>query len=378
LQLVWLLVFVVIVIIVFFQCFTTQYLLLIIILMTKPYSPSKLLIVLLFGLCTAIQAQTQDDASDISQMLRSGQTELAAKRVETALSNRPKDPQLRFLRGVIQIEQKKNSDAIVTFQRMIEEFPELPEPYNNLAVLYAGQGQHDKARAALELAIRTHPSYATAHENLGDVYTKMASESYTKALQLDTTNNTAQIKLNTITSLATARPASVAPVTAPVMVSQQPTRVAAPVMMVKPIEMKPVDPIAKITVKEAVKQENKQENKQGLKDETDAVYEVVVAWAKAWGRKDVNAYLNMYSTSFRPVSGESYQSWAKERRDRIEGKRRISVSLESPTVVVKGDTAIVKFRQIYEADSLSANSRKVLKLNKVQGSWKIVEETTGN
>jgi hypothetical protein len=78
------------------------------------------------------------------------------------------------------------------------------------------------------------------------------------------------------------------------------------------------------------------------------------------------------------VSGESYQSWAKERRDRIEGKRRISVSLESPTVVVKGDTAVVKFRQIYEADSLSANSRKVLKLNKVQGSWKIVEETTGN
>jgi tetratricopeptide (TPR) repeat protein len=342
--------------------------------MTKPYSPSKLFIVLLFGLCTAIQAQTQDDASDISQMLRSGQTELAAKRVETALSSRPKDPQLRFLRGVIQIEQKKNNDAIATFQRMTEEFPELPEPYNNLAVLYAGQGQHDKARAALELAIRTHPSYATAHENLGDVYTKMASESYTKALQLDTTNNTAQIKLNTITSLATARPASVAPVTAPVMLSQQPTRVAAPVMMVKPIEMKPVDPIAKIKVKEEVKQENKQ----GLKDETDAVYEVVVVWAKAWGRKDVNAYLNMYSTSFRPVSGESYQSWAKERRDRIEGKRRISVSLESPTVVVKGDTAVVKFRQIYEADSLSANSRKVLKLNKVQGSWKIVEETTGN
>lgn len=338
--------------------------------MTKLYSPSKLFIVLLFGLCSAVQAQMQDDASDISQMLRSGQTELAAKRVETALSSRPKDPQLRFLRGVIQIEQKKNSDAIATFQRMTEEFPELPEPYNNLAVLYAGQGQHDKARAALELAIRTHPSYATAHENLGDVYTKMASESYTKALQLDTTNNTAQIKLNTITSLATARPVSAAPIAQPVMVSQQPTRVTA---VVKPIEMKPVEHVATTKVKEEFKQEVKQESK----DETDAVYAVVAAWAKAWGRKDVNTYLNMYSTSFRPVSGESYQSWAKERRDRIEGKRRISVALESPTVVVKNDTATVKFRQIYEADNLSANSRKTLKLNKTQGYWKIVEETTG-
>jgi hypothetical protein len=362
--------------------------------MIKPYSPSKLLIVLLFGFCHAVHAQTADDASEISKLLRSGQTELAAKRVETALMSRPKDAQLRFLRGVIQIEQKKNNEAIVTFQRMTEDFPELPEPYNNLAVLYAGQGQHDKARAALELAIRTHPSYATAHENLGDVYTKMASESYTKALQLDTNNNTAQIKLNTITSLVTARPVSAAPVAAtmpapvntqPVMVSQQPVRpvtASAPTSSVvkpNPAPSTPVAgmPTAKTPVELKPVEQSPAKIKEEMKDEADAVYEVVVAWAKAWGRKDVNAYLNMYSKTFRPANGVSYQDWANERRARIEGKRRISVSLESPTVVIKNDTATVKFRQIYEADSLSANSRKVLKLNKIQGAWKIVEETTG-
>ena len=68
-------------------------------------------------------------------------------------------------------------------------------------MLYASQGQYDKARAALEMAIRTHPSYATAHENLGDIYAKMASQAYDKALQLDKSNTTAQTKLNLIKDL---------------------------------------------------------------------------------------------------------------------------------------------------------------------------------
>ena len=77
----------------------------------------------------------------------------------------------------------------------------MPEPYNNLAVLYASQGQYDKARKSLEMAIRTHPSYAIAHENLGDVYAKMASEAYDKALQLDRGNAAAQTKLAMIKDL---------------------------------------------------------------------------------------------------------------------------------------------------------------------------------
>src|SRR2546425_9737176 len=75
------------------------------------------------------------------------------------------------------------------FTKLTQDYPELPEPYNNLAVIYASQGQYEKARAALEQSIRTHPSYATAYENLGDVYAKLASQAYDKALQLDSSNS---------------------------------------------------------------------------------------------------------------------------------------------------------------------------------------------
>ena len=97
--------------------------------------------------------------------------------------------------------QLASSPNIAVFTKLSEDYPELPEPYNNLAVLYASQGQYDKARAALEMAIRTNPSYATAHENLGDVYAKLASQAYSKALQLDSNNTGVQPKLALIRDL---------------------------------------------------------------------------------------------------------------------------------------------------------------------------------
>ncbi len=103
--------------------------------------------------------------------------------------------------------------AISTFTKLTEDYPELPEPYNNLAVLYAGQGQYDKARMALEMAIRTNPSYSTAHENIGDVYARLASQAYNKALQLDSSNMAVPPKLALIRevfkpNLANPRPTS--------------------------------------------------------------------------------------------------------------------------------------------------------------------------
>src|SRR6185369_9445937 len=112
-----------------------------------------------------------------------------------------RDPQGRFLKGLILAEQNKASEAIDVFTALTKDYPELPEPYNNLAVLYAAQGQYEKARAALEQSIRTHPSYATAYENLGDVYTKLASQAYDKALQLDSSNSAAKSKLSLVRDL---------------------------------------------------------------------------------------------------------------------------------------------------------------------------------
>ena len=155
-----------------------------------------------------------DDYSDVNQLLRAGKHSDALAKADQYLASKPRDPQMRFLKGVIQTEAGRPADAIGTFNKLTEDYPELPEPYNNLAVLYAGQSQFDKARAALEMAIRTNPSYATAHENLGDVYAKLASQAYSKALQLDAANTGVQPKLAVIRELFASTTRSTRPAAA--------------------------------------------------------------------------------------------------------------------------------------------------------------------
>lgn len=158
-----------------------------------------------------------DDYGDVTQLMRSGQPAEALVRADQYLAAKPRDPQMRFLKGVLQSEAGRAADAIATFTALTQEYPELPEPYNNLAVLYAGRSEFDKARAALEMAIRANPTYATAHENLGDVYAQLASQAYSRAQQLDARNTSVGPKLALIRQLlapgagAAAKPAAPGP-----------------------------------------------------------------------------------------------------------------------------------------------------------------------
>ena len=151
-----------------------------------------LLILAMTGMVTPVFA---DDYDEVRQLMRSGKLVEAVSKADLFLATRPRDPQMQFLKGVLQQDTQKTAEAIATFTRLTQDYPELPEPYNNLAVLYAGQNQYDKARAALEMAIRNNPGYATAHENLGDVYIKLASQAYDKALQLEAGNSKVPRKL---------------------------------------------------------------------------------------------------------------------------------------------------------------------------------------
>ena len=156
-----------------------------------------------------------DDYADVNRLVRASQYPEALTKAEQYLAGKPRDPQMRFLKGVIQTETGKAADAISTFTTITEDYPELPEPYNNLAVLYAGQGQLDQARAALEMAIRINPSYAIAHENLGDIYVRLANQAYDKALQLDARNASLPPKLALVRQLLTPAVKAAKPAKAP-------------------------------------------------------------------------------------------------------------------------------------------------------------------
>lgn len=129
-----------------------------------------------------------DDYSDVAQLVRDGKTAQAIAKAEQHLSSNQRDPQMRFLKGTAQAAAGHTDEALATFTQLTEEYPELPEPYNNIAVIHASQNRLDQARAALETAVRNNPGYAVAHENLGDIYVRLAEQAYARSLQLRSTN----------------------------------------------------------------------------------------------------------------------------------------------------------------------------------------------
>ena len=151
------------------------------------------------------------DLVEATRMIQEGQYALARVKIDAALAADAKNPQARFLRGVVQADQDEPDEALATFQALTEDFPELPEPYNNLAVIWAQRGQYEKARTALESAIASHPDYAIAHENLGDIYSRLAGAEYDRAATLDKTNKSAQAKLVLVRQLYAAAPSGNAP-----------------------------------------------------------------------------------------------------------------------------------------------------------------------
>ena len=243
------------------------------------------------------------------------------------------------------------------------DYPDLPEPYNNLAVIYASQGQYDKARGALEQSIRTHPSYATAYENLGDVYAKLASQAYDKALQIDSTNPAAKNKLALVRELVGGASATVV-AAAPAAASQPVAVAAAPTA--EPAKPAPDKPAA--------------EKAAPARSGNAEVLETLNAWAKAWSAKDVDGYLAFYDKEFKAPGGESRTDWEKARRQRIGAPKTIAVTIEGPRVSVGADgKASVTFRQGYRSDVLkSTSATKTIVFAKTDGRWLIQQERVGN
>ncbi|WP_341917584.1 tetratricopeptide repeat protein [Hydrocarboniphaga effusa] len=307
---------------------------------------------------TAVAATAVEEASTL---LQQGQLDQALKKLDAQLKSQPQDAQARFLRGLVLVRLNRSAEAVKMFADLTRDYPQLPEPYNNLAVLYAQQGDYEKARDALEAALATHPSYATAHENLGDIYAALAGAAYNRALSLDGANQGVRSKLALIGQLDGQGSTSVA--TAPT-ISTPPPAAAVPAS-VPPASTVPAPPpstpaAAAPTVDAAT---------------AASVTSVINAWAAAWSSQDLNAYFATYSPSFVPEGGLGRSAWEAQRRDRISRAKSIQVKALNPVFSrLAADRLSVSFNQSYVSDSFSDSTQKTLELQQAGSSWLIARE----
>jgi len=145
-------------------------------------APSTLLRSASFALALLCAAPAwADEVSELRAMLARGEAEAALKRAQAASAAQPRDAQLRFLQAVALMDLQRDDEALALFTRLSQEYPELPDPQNNIALLHARAGRLEQARQALETALRNDPSHRLSRTNLGQVYLMLAVQAWEQA-----------------------------------------------------------------------------------------------------------------------------------------------------------------------------------------------------
>jgi tetratricopeptide (TPR) repeat protein len=258
----------------------------------------------------------------------------AASTGEQLLQQNPRHSQARFLTSYAYQMSAQTEQAIRLYQGLIEDNPQLPEPRNNLAMIYLAQGDYDRASQLLVEALNTHSSYAIAYDNLSQVYKGIASEAYRRAVSesSEPSRYTHKIELTAITELETAP-------------AQLPATESAP------------EP----TLVNFANQETR-------------LIESVKAWAQAWSDKDFAAYTGFYTPQYR-AKFESHQQWLEQRRNRITRPGTINVEVSDIQIKWRSeDRAFIDFKQAFDSPRYSDRVKKRLGFNLIGSEWKITEE----
>jgi len=270
----------------------------------------------------------------------------------------------RFERAVALAPQKP-AEAIQMFEALSRDHPGWPEPYNNLAVLYAQRGEEKKAEQALLSAMGTHPTYALVHKNLEALYAGMAGRAYRKALN-DDSAGPAPPKLALADRIDTATVAATRPA----------ITLAAREASPRP-EPEP-EPVAVVARTVPVAPQPAPSSPEPREDARRAVLSTLASWLEAWSSQDVERYLSFYGHHFEPVKGMTRDHWAEVRRKRVAAPEFIDVDIQNPSVTFQAsDRASVRFLQIYRSNTFDGQTLKTLRLSRDSDGWKIVGEETG-
>ncbi|MFQ5349912.1 MAG: tetratricopeptide repeat protein [Thermoanaerobaculia bacterium] len=283
-----------------------------------------------------------------------GRTREALGRLETEPGRLAGDTEARLLRGVLLAKLGRTGEARELYQRLILEQPDLPEAYNNLAVMHAAAGDYDTAIEILKRGLATHPSYRTTYDNLTKVYGKLAGEAYSKALG-DERIDAEPLRLALINGLvegaddAAPAPQRLAP--APAAAAHV---VPAPTALESP------------TTPQPAREDGETERE---------IWQAVQSWADAWASQRADLYLSYYDRRFVPPRGSSRSDWESLRRHRLAAPEFIRISLALLEVERPApDRAVAHFVQSYESDRYRDTVTKTLEMVPTEAGWRIVGE----
>jgi tetratricopeptide (TPR) repeat protein len=300
---------------------------------------------LLIGAGGQISQVAAEEPDPFVSILNQGRVEEARAWLEPRLEESPNDPLLRLYHSMI-LAIRAPGEAAIYLRQLVNEQPSFAEAHNNLAVILAQQGEYKEALTHAERAIAIRPDYPEAIENLAHLHAWMAASSFDKAIKLSPRNEELKRKLSILVKMFEPLEES----------SQQQTRSGGPLTS--------SSREAKSEIDSSIDTARERE-----------VLDALGRWVDAWSNQRIEDYLASYSLAFAPADGRSRDEWQRDRRDRINGKKKIEVKLEKIEVVeLESDRAIVRFVQRYRSPSYRDRVTKRIELRDEGESWRIVSE----
>ena len=282
------------------------------------------------------------EIDNIRAIFSDNQHTQALQLINTYRNHNPKNLDAHFLQGVIQQSLGQLNSAEKTFLAISQNNPDLPEPYNNLAAIYALKGDFDRARKHLLKAIESHESYATAYSNLTAIYAQLASVAYSEALNM-ATQPASKMNLSMIDHLYSKEAENIA-----IAVLKKANRTAIP--RVAP----PISP--------------------NIADKNQVIL-ALERWSEAWSQQNSELYLAAYSKDFQTPGTLSLKQWKKQRKSRIKSPSFIKVRVLNPKVTVLSQTSVsVVFSQHYRSNRFEDTVKKNLIMINKEGKWRIIQE----
>lgn len=327
-----------------------------------------------------VQAHSDNEGvgSRLEKLFKVGFLSEAEKEIRPAQVFDGPSATLKFSACVLQAQQSAPKKAIACFQQFVQEYPELPEAYNNIGVLYAGIGMQIEARKWFERGLKQQQAYATLHQNLLNLQSEINRNAYAVALQLDISKSNISPKLSLLGKI-TSVPEITLPASSSVSASLPRKMASASIALVEPVAVKekvaeksminpavsasvPTVPSAALSAVDLTQQSQ--------------VRETVHTWAQAWSQKDLNAYFKSYSPNFNPGANLSRSAWEEQRRVRIMSKKQIHVELSEINISFSNakTNATATFLQSYQSGAILTVSRKTLELSEDKGQWLITRE----
>jgi hypothetical protein len=106
----------------------------------------------------------------------------------------------------------------------------------------------------------------------------------------------------------------------------------------------------------------------------ETVQNLIAKWAESWKSGNMTVYRSCYAPDFRS-QGMNLKEWVNHKIEVRSHSKNINIRIDDLEITESNNRSTATFTQYYSSNLLKSKGHKKLDLRKINGKWKIYQET---